>query len=126
MLDTLPSVFDRVLVLLVPPAGAVVLGGSDERDAAPPEVEPPGARAAVRAGRGREPVDERDEGDLRGVGHVVEHRLGGKESADRHAVRAAGESTFAVPFAHPRKLSSAPVQELRAAILRVDKAQRGP
>jgi len=28
------------------------------------------------------------------------------------------QATFDVPFAHPRKLSSAPVQELRAAILR--------
>lgn len=28
------------------------------------------------------------------------------------------QATFEVPFAHPRKLSSAPVQELRAAILR--------
>lgn len=28
------------------------------------------------------------------------------------------KATFVVPFAHPRKLSSAPVQELRAAILR--------
>jgi ABC-type nitrate/sulfonate/bicarbonate transport system ATPase subunit len=28
------------------------------------------------------------------------------------------KATFAVPFAHPRKLSGAPVQELRAAILR--------
>jgi ABC-type nitrate/sulfonate/bicarbonate transport system ATPase subunit len=28
------------------------------------------------------------------------------------------QTTFDVPFAHPRKLSGAPVQELRAAILR--------
>jgi ABC-type nitrate/sulfonate/bicarbonate transport system ATPase subunit len=28
------------------------------------------------------------------------------------------QATFDVPFEHPRKLSSAPVQELRAAILR--------
>ena len=29
-----------------------------------------------------------------------------------------GQAVFKVPFAHPRKLSSAPVQELRATILR--------
>ena len=43
---------------------------------------------------------------------------------DRHGPQAlsyahvATWTVFEVPFAHPRKLSSAPVQELRATILR--------
>lgn len=53
------------------------------------------------------------------ITHDVEEAI---HLADRVIVLSARpttiQSTFDVPFAHPRKLSGAPVQELRAAILR--------
>ncbi len=53
------------------------------------------------------------------ITHDVEEAI---HLADRVIVLSARpttiKATFQVPFAHPRKLSSAPVQELRAAILR--------
>ena len=67
------------------------------RDLAHAEAWPGGRRLPLdvdeptRVAVGDEQVAQADEGDLRGVADVVEHRLAGEEAADRDAVEAADE-----------------------------------